>query len=190
MKHVRHENQKAFKITVKKPTVVAKPVEEPVREIDTEKAVAFGMSIVLQMKAQQKEADQARAAESTIVPADHDERYSAAELKGFEKNLLADRSRLVTDAKTLRDSIAFDEHDDVEPDGGDGTNQTMRFNAFNQMEKLNRSINEIDEALHRVKDGTYGVCASCGRLIARERLLKAPFVKTCTACQQILERSR
>ena len=48
-------------------------------------------------------------------------------------------------------------------------------------------INEIDEALGRIADRTYGICMTCGSLIDRKRLVHSPFVKACTRCQQALE---
>lgn len=51
-----------------------------------------------------------------------------------------------------------------------------------------RTNNDVEESLRRVTDGSYGVCMTCGGLIARERLIQSPFVKTCTACQHRLEK--
>ena len=45
-------------------------------------------------------------------------------------------------------------------------------------------------ALHRIEDGTYGVCTSCGQLIRKPRLLNQPFVLTCMECQSEMERKR
>ncbi len=47
---------------------------------------------------------------------------------------------------------------------------------------------QIDEALERLDDGTYGVCESCGLEIAEERLTAMPFSRLCRDCQQDQER--
>src|ERR1700756_2441434 len=49
-------------------------------------------------------------------------------------------------------------------------------------------INQIDDALERLDDGSYGVCESCGLDIAEERLDAMPFTRLCRDCQQDQER--
>ena len=45
------------------------------------------------------------------------------------------------------------------------------------------TIDEIDAALHRIADGTYGRCTGCGAEIPVERLEVRPFAAGCVACQ-------
>ena len=87
-------------------------------------------------------------------------------------------------------ATGFNESDDHEADGGDGTNQTLRLQALGQMGNINRMIQQIEEALHRIEDGTYGVCTVCGQLIRKPRLVNQPFVLTCMECQSEMERQR
>jgi DnaK suppressor protein len=47
---------------------------------------------------------------------------------------------------------------------------------------------QIDDALARMADGSYGVCDSCGLEIAEERLRAMPFTRLCRDCQQDQER--
>jgi DnaK suppressor protein len=49
-------------------------------------------------------------------------------------------------------------------------------------------LKQIDDALERLDDGTYGVCESCGLEIAEERLIAMPFTRLCRDCQQDEER--
>jgi DnaK suppressor protein len=49
-------------------------------------------------------------------------------------------------------------------------------------------IKQIDDALVRMDEGTYGVCESCGLEIAEERLEAMPFTRLCRDCQQDMER--
>ncbi len=49
-------------------------------------------------------------------------------------------------------------------------------------------IKQVDDALARLDDGTYGVCESCGLEIAEERLQAMPFTRLCRDCQQDQER--
>ena len=51
------------------------------------------------------------------------------------------------------------------------------------MEMRNRKRQLIDEALMRLSEGTYGICADCGVEISEKRLDAVPFAKLCVACQ-------
>ncbi|MFH1190214.1 MAG: TraR/DksA C4-type zinc finger protein [Candidatus Omnitrophota bacterium] len=42
----------------------------------------------------------------------------------------------------------------------------------------------IDEAIKRVNDGTYGSCLSCGKRIAKRRLVALPHSELCIECQK------
>jgi len=47
---------------------------------------------------------------------------------------------------------------------------------------------EIDEALERIEDGTYGICEECGKKIAPDRLKIMPFALLCVPCKSLLEK--
>src|ERR1700693_6083472 len=49
-------------------------------------------------------------------------------------------------------------------------------------------IKQIDDALARMAEGSYGVCESCGLEIGQERLEAMPFTRLCRDCQQDQER--
>ena len=51
------------------------------------------------------------------------------------------------------------------------------------MEMRNRRRQSIDEALVRLTEGTYGICAECGVEISERRLEAVPFAKLCVECQ-------
>ena len=189
MKREKNPNQKAFKIVNKKaPVILPKPpVEEVGADIGSEKNVSFAMSIALQMKEQQRKADEAKKAEPTITYKKRNVQYSDADLENFRKKLIAARAEIAEKSSSVKDTIGLNAADDIEPDGGDGSTQSMRLDALSHMEKSSRTINDIDEALSRIAGRTYGVCMTCGNLIDKNRLVHSPFVKTCMACQRALE---
>ena len=189
MKREKNPNQKAFKIIAKKaPAIHPKPTEEELAtNIGSEKNVLFAMSIALQMKDQQHKADEARKSRPPIVFKKRNVKYSDTDLENFRKKLLAARDEIADKSSSVKETIGLNADDDIEPDGGDGSIQSMRLDALSHMEKSSRTINDIDEALSRIADLTYGVCMTCGNLIDKNRLIHSPFVKTCTICQQTLE---
>ena len=49
---------------------------------------------------------------------------------------------------------------------------------------------EVNEALKRIEDATYGICESCLKLIAKTRLKAVPHAKLCLKCKKAQEESR
>ena len=172
-----------------------KPVEE-YTPIDTAKAVAFARSIAMEMKAKAAASENApqeagiklSRRPTTRTHGKETVKFPVADLKMFKKRLLEARVQALSGVNAMK-ATGFNESEDHETDGGDGTAQTLRLQALGHMGNINRNIQQIDEALHRIEDGTYGVCTMCGQLIRKPRLLNQPFVLTCMECQNEVERS-
>jgi DnaK suppressor protein len=49
-------------------------------------------------------------------------------------------------------------------------------------------LQAIEEALERIRTGTYGICDMCEEEIAPERLEALPFTRLCVSCQSDLEK--
>jgi DnaK suppressor protein len=47
---------------------------------------------------------------------------------------------------------------------------------------------QIDEALNRIDDGTYGFCVNCGAVIGEKRLAAVPWSPHCVDCQELAEK--
>jgi RNA polymerase-binding protein DksA len=50
-------------------------------------------------------------------------------------------------------------------------------------------LRDIEGALERIEEGTYGTCMNCGRPIAEERLTAIPWATYCIDCKRLQERS-
>jgi DnaK suppressor protein len=70
-----------------------------------------------------------------------------------------------------------DEHD---PEGA--TIGFERAQSAGSLSAARVRLAEIDAALARVADGTYGVCVRCARLIGAARLEARPATPFCIAC--------
>ncbi|MFA6147399.1 MAG: TraR/DksA family transcriptional regulator [bacterium] len=51
-----------------------------------------------------------------------------------------------------------------------------------------RKLAQIDDALDRIEENTYGLCEECGVKIPKARLKVLPFAKYCVECQEKNER--
>jgi RNA polymerase-binding protein DksA len=66
-------------------------------------------------------------------------------------------------------------------------NAEMVEEQENRLELLQRLIEKarkLDEALHRIPRGLYGICASCGKRIHKQRLEALPEADLCLACRR------
>ena len=55
---------------------------------------------------------------------------------------------------------------------------------FALMQMKSETLLKIDEAIKRLDNGSYGMCADCGVEIAAARLAALPFAARCRACQE------
>ena len=54
-------------------------------------------------------------------------------------------------------------------------------------ERESKAIADIDQALMRIKEGTYGLCVRCGKEIPERRLEAVPTARYDAECQSIVE---
>ena len=71
-----------------------------------------------------------------------------------------------------------------------GTDNFDRELALNLASSRQDSLYDVEDAIRRVDDGTFGACDSCGGAIERARLKALPFAKKCLRCQNAAERGR
>ncbi len=60
--------------------------------------------------------------------------------------------------------------------------------SFSLSDTERTMLMQIDEALDRMKDGVYGVCANCGVTIGEKRLEAIPWTSHCIDCQELQEK--
>jgi RNA polymerase-binding transcription factor DksA len=110
------------------------------------------------------------------------------DLAGIEAELQRDRAaslaQLVISRRDLDEVFAAgadvatdDEHD---PEGATIAYERSRLQA--SIDQTETHLSEITFALERLDSGRYGTCATCGGLIAPDRLRARPVVRTCIAC--------
>jgi RNA polymerase-binding protein DksA len=116
------------------------------------------------------------------------------QLRHFQERLLEDRQRLGESVSRLQREAA-----DHNPETlGDSTGRThladLGSETYEQSQNLGlaeqafRAIILIDRALERIDQGMYGICETCDRTIAIERLEAIPSAARCADCQSKAER--
>lgn len=109
----------------------------------------------------------------------------------LQKMLLRKRQEIMKEIEgNLGQSLTEDQQRRLESarDVGDQALMDLeRELGISLMEMRNRRRQSIDEALARLHEGTYGICAECGVEISEKRLEAVPFAKLCVECQSKAE---
>lgn len=109
----------------------------------------------------------------------------------LQKMLLGKRQEIIKEIEdSLGQSLTEDQQRRLESarDVGDQALMDLeRELGISLMEMRNRRRQSIDEALTRLHEGTYGICAECGVEISEKRLQAVPFAKLCVECQSRAE---
>jgi RNA polymerase-binding transcription factor DksA len=71
-----------------------------------------------------------------------------------------------------------------------GTDNFDREFALSLVSSEQEALYEIEEALKRLEQNTYGLCGNCEKSIRRERLEAVPFARLCIQCQSSVEKDR
>lgn len=104
--------------------------------------------------------------------------------------LLAERATYVEQAEDLKaeaESLVQEmEPGDVQFDEESGEGGTVTVDRERDLAlsaQALAAVEEIDRALAKIGDGTYGVCERCGAAIPKARLRALPYASLCIACK-------
>ena len=113
------------------------------------------------------------------------EKYMCAKHKKyFAKKLTSWRREII---KSNNDNIVLNNLDDnvasadIVDQASSYTEKAVEMRASNRRRKL---VNKIDQALKRLKDGTYGYCEDTGEPIGLKRLIARPIAVLCIEAQE------
>jgi DnaK suppressor protein len=104
--------------------------------------------------------------------------------EGYKKRLLAKQaelSRLVL--KSEQDGREADEEATQDIADKAANSYTKEF-LFHQSDENRRTLQLVSEALERIKEGAYGLCAACREEVQHKRLEAVPWARHCIECQE------
>ncbi|SHJ04093.1 TraR/DksA C4-type zinc finger protein [Lutispora thermophila] len=87
--------------------------------------------------------------------------------------------------ESIRDNTSeLSSYDNHPGDLGTETFEAEKNFSFRTNDKY--VIGEVNEALRKIENGTYGICENCGKEIAEERLDIIPYARLCISCEEDL----
>jgi len=98
------------------------------------------------------------------------------EIIEFRGILISKKRKINNDIASIKNRALFT--DDTQ-NNGNGTADAVSDNSltFGMIENKRTIIREIDMALERIENGTYGICQSTGDLIPKSVLRSTPWAK-------------
>jgi RNA polymerase-binding protein DksA len=120
---------------------------------------------------------------------------TAAEIEHFKQTLLQKRREIVGDVNEMEDEALKKPRLDASGDLSSmpihmadlGTDNYEQEFALGLMDSERKLLREIDDALQRIEQKTYGTCEGTGKPIPKARLKAQPWARYCVQYARMLE---
>lgn len=108
------------------------------------------------------------------------------EIKKYKEALLRLRETLTGDVRALETEALKESEQDFSVDhmadhGSDNFDQEFNLGLIENAEE---TVREINDAMERIEEGTYGICEGCEKPILKPRLQAIPYARYCVDCQR------
>ncbi len=108
----------------------------------------------------------------------------------FKKILLREREQIVGEVKQIYESSKEMGQDGIQDIGDEAANIYNKQILLSLNENERMRLQELDESLDRIGNGSYGICEECGEPIGIKRLEARPIAKYCVPCKTQLEKGK
>jgi len=156
------------------------------------KASAPVKKVAAKKTAPAKKAATRKAPASALVVKEGEESWTKTELREVLDELHTQREHsheIIEKQESELTGLMRDAGDGAGHDQADmGATSFERDHELTVLSNERDKLAQIDRALARIDDGTYGVCESCGNPIGKMRLMAFPRATLCLTCKQREER--
>jgi len=129
-------------------------------------------------------------------PAKKEDKLTAADIEHFKQLLLEKRGEIVNSVSEIKDEALKKSMLDASGDLSSmpihmadlGTDNYEQEFALGLMDSERKLLQEIDDALLRIQEGTFGICEGTGEQISKARLEAKPWARYCVEYAQMLEK--
>ena len=119
--------------------------------------------------------------------------YSKTKLAEFRKSIEAKMGAVSEEVDTIREGLApaSNKQGGVTPDSiyslhmaDAGTDSHEQEKNFMLMNRGSDYFKNLEIALERINEGTFGICKICDELIPEERMMEVPNANKCVGCKE------
>ncbi|MGB9734921.1 MAG: TraR/DksA family transcriptional regulator [bacterium] len=165
----------------KMPQKAAKSQKQKISVKSKKTKVAKKVHAVKMEKTFRKESIQMPEAEVTV------KKRSVKDFEQIKKMLLKMKAEIMDEL--ARKKAALEEEKSIEIEEGDAIAEDRnREYEYLLTTMETKKLKQINEALAKIEDGTYGICEECGEEIPLARLKILPFTKLCVDCASNVEK--
>lgn len=111
-------------------------------------------------------------------------------LQRLKKSLLKEREEIIGGVKQISESSKEIGQDGIQDIGDEAANIYNKQILLSLNENERMRLQEVDDALDRIGNGSYGICEECGGSIGLKRLEARPVAKYCVPCKTKLEKAK
>ena len=120
-------------------------------------------------------------------------KYSKTKLAKFRKSIEEKMGNVSEDVDTIREGLGTDSNKQggVTPDSiyslhmaDAGTDSHEQEKNFMLMNRGSDYFKNLEIALERINEGTFGICKICDNLIPEERMMEVPNATKCVDCKE------
>lgn len=116
------------------------------------------------------------------------------DLKFFTELIVEQKNEILENARRLRESLIDENTGDYVGDHStfsmhmaeQGSDEMEREKAYMFIQRDEKHLFYLENALERIAKKTYGLCISCGKPISKARLEAVPITSHCINCKQSL----
>ena len=123
-------------------------------------------------------------------------RYSDEELQEFKAIILDMLEKAKKEYKTLRDVVTHDSSNDIDDTSPtfnvmeEGASTLSKEEAGQLAQRQYKFIQNLEAALVRIENKTYGVCRMTGKLIPKERLRLVPHATLTVEAKEMMNKNK
>ena len=110
------------------------------------------------------------------------------QVTNFKKGLLEKQKQLRQGLEQSQDGLDQTAHDFGRDEGDRANASQAKEMTYLQTAHGRGLMSQVEGALSRIADGTFGECLSCGQEISLPRLKAVPWSRYCITCQELIEK--
>ena len=123
-------------------------------------------------------------------------KFNKKELSEYKKIILKIKEKVVGDIKHISEDTLKKSQKDASGDisgysyhmADVATDTYDREFSLGLASNEQKALYELDDALKRIEEGTFGICEECKCVMTKTRLKAVPYARLCVKCQEKKER--
>jgi RNA polymerase-binding protein DksA len=123
-------------------------------------------------------------------------KFNKKELSEYKKIILKIKEKVVGDIKHISEDTLKKSQKDASGDisgytyhmADVATDTYDREFSLGLASNEQKALYELDDALKRIEEGTFGICEECKSIMTKTRLKAVPYARLCVKCQEKRER--